>query len=224
MIVGESYHIFILRSILIWQITSVTTENEKYHRNHNTPFKRLVESTKNNTNSTYDGGISKSLIHFLVPSEQSHIRPYKSSQFSPLLDWANFDKMILEYEESNFESQIDNNPWFAMSPRKAGILHSLETSEWYQKLASHCVDWEPDSYSWNGFLCSGVTDFGINLFIEAIAFKDLVMCAIIGYTTGDSLFCLTIYLARFLFQDYFPEGLREENHYIDGRIQKINIL
>ena len=98
--------IYVLRSILIWQITSVTTENEKYHRNHNTPFKRSVESTKNNTNSTYDGGISKSLIHFLVPSEQSHIRPYKSSQFSPLLDWANFDKMILEYEESNFESQM----------------------------------------------------------------------------------------------------------------------
>ena len=35
----------------------------------------------------------KSLINWLVPSEQSHITPNKSSQFSPLLDWATFDKV-----------------------------------------------------------------------------------------------------------------------------------
>ena len=218
----KTYKTFVLTSILIWQSIFAATGNEKNHRHHISLLKRSVESTNYITKNIYDGGISKSLIHWLVPKEQSHIIPYESSQFSPLLDWASFDKALLENKNSSFESQINYYPWFAMSPRKTGILQSLETSEWYQKLASHCVDWEPDSYSWNGFLCSGMTDFGINLFIEAIAFKDLVMCAIIGYTTGDSLFCLTIYLARFLFQDYFPEGLREENHYIDGRIQKIN--
>ena len=188
------YTFFILNIILLLLQTSDTiTKNHKHRRYDNIPFMRSVENSKNNSERIYDGGISKSLIRLFAPREQRYVIPNNSSHFSTLLDWAALDKFLLKHLQQNNENKMDYNPWFAMTPRKTGVLSSFETSQWYQKLASHCVDWEPDSYSWNGFLCSGVTDFGINLFIEVIAFKDLVLCALIGYTTGDSLFCLTLY-------------------------------
>ena len=210
--------IFILKLTLIFiTFCLAQMKTQPYHQNFAVPYTASV--FENDSSSVYSGGDTKSLIRFLVPSQQSHKIPNKLPQIPSLFNWAKLDNFLLQQSKQNPKTEIDNDPWFAMKPRKTGILHSLETSEWYQKLASHCVDWSPDSYSWNGFLCSGVTDFGINLFIEAIAFKDLVVCAILGYATGDSLFCLTLYLTRFILQDYIPDDLKEEYHYTDGRMK-----
>ena len=205
--------------LLLLQFRTTDMKKHPYQRNTKVSNTHLSDKPKDDSKSIYRGGAAKSLVRLLAPSQQSHVIPNYTSLNPTLFEWEKFDNFFLKLLNQKSESRLDFGPWFSMKPRKTGILQSLENSEWYQKLASHCVDWSPDSYSWDGFLCSGVTDFGINLFIEAIAFKDLVVCAIIGYATGDSLFCLSLYLTRFLFQDYFPDVLKEEYHYTDGRLR-----
>ena len=143
-------------------------------------------------------------------------------QVSHLLPWKEFSDFILGGPNQHIAKYINPERFYTTMtrPRQNGVLHSFEKSDWYQKMASYCVNWEPDAYSFNGFLCNVITDFGINLFIESIAFKELMTCAAIGYATGDSLFCLAWYLTRFFFRDYVPNIIKEEYHYADRLLKK----
>ena len=210
--------IFILTILLECCYASIKRQlHNHYNRQKRTliPESFVIKSTK-----PYNGGHAKSLVRILAPNQQRHIQPDYKPPIPHLLPWKTFSEFFLGGPNQHLNHKINYDPSFIMRPRQSGILHSLEKSDLYQKLASYCVDWNPDAYSYFGFLCSGITDFGINLFIEAISFKDLIICAMIGYASGDSLFCLTWYLTRFFFRDYLPVGFKEAYDYEDGRLRQ----
>ena len=171
----------------------------------------------------YDGGQAKTLVKIFAPNQQHHIKPNYASSLPHLLPWKKFSNFLLGGPSQHNNKNINYDTFVAtMGPRQNGVLHSFEKSEWYQTLASYCIDYNPDSYSFSGFLCNVITDFGINVFIEAITFKELMTCAAIGYATGDSLFCLAWYLMRFFFSDYVPNSIKEEYYYADNRLKMYN--
>ena len=168
----------------------------------------------------YDGGLAKTLAHYLLRNEKkNNFDPNKKHQVSHLLEWKKFNHLFLNDFNRHFDYRINYSPSFAMQPRQTGMLNFLERSKWYQRITSHCVNWNPDSYSLDGVLCNGLKYFGLNLFKGVISFADLITCAIIGLATGDSLFCLTWYLARFFLRDHLPDSFKEHYHYSDGRIR-----
>ena len=212
-------------TILIFSTLSINfwTVNSIHHQQHSLsaiPFHPTSNSTSPNVlqGTPYSGGAASTLVKILAPSQL----PHKISDYTPpiphLFPWKTFGDFFLGGKNQHLNEKIDYDPFYVMKPRQGGILHEFETSGWYQRRASFCVNSNPDSYSLEGFLCSGMTDFGINLFIEFIAFKELMMCAAIGWITGDSLFCLAWYLLRFFFRDYIPTILKEEYNYEDNRI------
>ena len=179
-----------------------------------------VQSSSVPSPTPYEGGFAKTLAHYLLMNEQKNIfDPNKKHQVSHLLEWKKFNQLFLKDFNQHFDHRVNYNPSFAMHPRRAGMFHSLERSKWYQMTTSHCVDWNPDSYSLVGVLCNGLKYFGLNLFKGVISFTDLITCAMIGLATGDSLFCLTWYLARFFLSDHLPDSFKEHYHYSDGRIR-----
>ena len=169
----------------------------------------------------YNGGIAKIIANFLLANTPEKLKSGDEKYtVSHSFEWKKFNNFFLNGFGRHFENNVDYRPTFAMKPRKTGILHSMESSDWFQKLTSHCVNWNPDAYSFNGALCGGMKYFGINLFSGVIKFSDLITCAMIGYATGDGLFCLTWYLGRFFFHDYLPDNLKEHYYYDDGRIRQ----
>ena len=206
--------------LLLFEYCSTVSVKQYYHSNYRNRRTIIPDSFAVPSPMPYNGGTAKTLVKVLVSNQQRHVKPTQATSISHLLPWKKFSEFFLGGPNMHLNEKIDYNPFFIMGPRKHGVLNAFEISEWYQKRAGYCVDWNPDSYSYEGFLCSGITDFGINLFIEAISFKDLIICGLIGYTTGDSLFCLSWYLTRFFFRDYIPDTLKEEYHYEEGRIRQ----
>ena len=169
--------------------------------------------------NSYDGGMAKIMVHYLLTNDQKgDNRICEMSQLSHLFPWKKFNDFFLNGFSQHLD-KVDYSPQFTMKPRKTGMLHAIESSDWYQQLTSHCVDWNPDSYSFNGALCNGMKYFGINVFKGVITFSDLITCSMIGYATGDGLFCLTWYLGRFFLNDYLPDSLKEQYHYSKGRMR-----
>ena len=167
---------------------------------------------------SYNGGMAKIMVHYLFTDNQKEDNKISErNQLSHLFQWRKFNDF---FGFNQHLDKVDYSPQFTMKPRKTGMLYAIESSDWYQKLTSHCVDWNPDSYSFNGALCNGMKYFGINVFKGVITFSDLITCSMIGYVTGDGLFCLTWYLGRFFLNDYLPDSVKEQYHYANGRLKE----
>ena len=218
-------NIFILKAIALLLIKSCLLCESAVNRRYN--HRRFREFTPNSYNvpssDSYNGGITKTVVDYLFTNDsQIQTNNCGKHQLSHLIQWGKFNDLFLGKFSQHFDAKVNYSPWFAMLPRQTGMLHAFERSKWYQKLAFYCVDWSPDSYSFNGALCNGIKYFGINFFKGLISFSDLITCAIIAYVTGDSLFCLTWYLSRFFLNDYLPDSLKEQYYYANGRLRQEN--
>ena len=204
-------YIFLILVIRHHSIQAYYSERERAYR----PEDLVIKSSK-----PYDGGIAKEFVKILAPNQQHHIKHNYNSPIPHIFPWKQFNTFFSAGKDGHLDNRIDYNSSFAMQPRPSGAFHWVEKSSWYQQLAGYCVNGDHDSYSYVGLLCTGITDFGINVFIETIFIQDLMICAMIAFTTGDSLFCLAWYLTRFFFNDYLPVILKEELDYQDGRLRQ----
>ena len=217
-----SKYIFIVKMLALLSIEFYSLCENKSEQSfiYNRLKKSKAQSSSVPSSFPYKGGFAKTLAHYLLMNEpKNNFDPNKKHQVTHLIEWKLFNQLFLNDFNKHFDHRVNYSPRFAMHPRQAGMLHFLERSKWYQRTTSHCVNWNPDSYSLDGVLCNGLKYFGLNLFKGVISFTDLITCAIIGLATGDSLFCLTWYLARFFLSDYLPDSFKEHYHYSDGRIR-----
>ena len=207
-----------IKIIIIFEVVAISYST-CYSTHENVPDQSLSKSASVSSPISYNGGMVKIMVHYLLTNNQKEDNKVSErNQLSHLFPWRKFNDFFLNGFNQHFD-KVDYSPQFAMKPRKTGMLYAIESSDWYQQLTSHCVDWNPDSYSFNGALCNGMKYFGINVFKGVITFSDLITCSMIGYTTGDGLFCLTWYLGRFFLNDYLPDSLKEQYHYANGRLR-----
>ena len=65
---------------------------------------------------------------------------------------------------------------YGLKQRNRGTLVGYEKLPGYQAISQWCVDRSPDPYTTESYLCSGIIDFGIGLFIESQTLNDLLLC------------------------------------------------
>ena len=65
---------------------------------------------------------------------------------------------------------------YNLKQRNRGTLVGYEKLPGYQAISQWCVDRSPDPYTTESYLCSGIIDFGIGLFIESQTLNDLLLC------------------------------------------------
>ena len=65
---------------------------------------------------------------------------------------------------------------YGLQPRNRGSLSNYEKGVDYQTASKWCIDRKPQPYTAESFLCSGIIDFGIGLFIESQTLNDMLVC------------------------------------------------
>ena len=214
--------IFVLFFISLYErpIDASNTQQSNY-RYYPGYERRFMQNAHPNNRQPYEGGLAKHIVKAVAPDQQPNVRDdYYTSPTQQLLPWKKLENFFVTNDE-HLDPKINYDETYIMKPRPSGAIHWFEKSHLYQQLAGFCVDSQPDPFTFRAYLCTGITDFGINLFIEAISIKDLLTCFALAQVTGDSLYCLTWYVGRIFFRDYLPDAFREELNYEEGRLTPV---
>ena len=138
----NGFTILILFSSLSINFYTVYSIHHQQHSPSAVPFHPSRNSTSQNylQGTPYSVGAASTLVKILAPGQL----PHKISDYTPpiphLFPWKTFGDYLLGGQNQHLNEKIDYNPFYTMKPRQAGILNEFETSEWYQKRASFCVN------------------------------------------------------------------------------------